>query len=415
VSTAFCNHGGPSRSRPKQRSSALFSSSGSDDDQQQQQQQQGVGELTSALARLDQQWAIQQRTKPQSRWTKLVLNKEGGKDDMIEEPPEVPTPLATRDFVYLLEPPNSSMPSCLIVFTGGAGLGTYPQVAYNEFLIRISNKLNAAVLTAPYNVGLDHFALAKETGELLRRAIIHCQDDPSRIYPPSLPTYSLSHSLGSKLACIYMAATNQEYDRVGLISFNNFSFGKTIGMVRDFAAEIRKSTGQQQRDAYTAGATSDLLNTVFDFAETAVSAIGIEYSPPPDAMERLIQMKYNEDRQAKTRLFTFDDDNLENTQDFVRACVGDGPFVSGLPGTHLTPVYFKLGLDEIAADIPDEAKEAAREAMGGFQSASFGNEEELNALVEEVCDWIKGKGPSRSPAWMRDRPRIAASPNNENS
>jgi len=33
---------------------------------------------------------------------------------------------------------------------------------------------------------------------------------------------------------------------------------------------------------------------------------------------------------------------------------------------------------------------------GGFQNASFGNEEELNSLVEEVVGWMMGKGPSRT-------------------
>jgi hypothetical protein len=62
-------------------------------------------------------------------------------DGVKEEAPETPINLKEEDFVYLLEPPNNSLPSCLIVFTGGAGLGTYPQIAYNELLLRISNRL----------------------------------------------------------------------------------------------------------------------------------------------------------------------------------------------------------------------------------------------------------------------------------
>ena len=397
-----------------------------------------ASELTSTLARLDQRWEIQQKAKKTSRWTKLVLPPPPDdssstaaaaaevREEAIGTTPSASLP-SQDDFVYLLEPPNKSIPSCLIVFTGGAGLGTYPQIAYNEFLLRLSNRLNAAVITAPYNVGLDHFGLAKETGELCRRAVIHCQDSGDRMYPDSLPTYALSHSLGSKLSCIYSAATGQNFDGIGFISFNNFSFGKTIGMAKEFAKTIQKSTGVPGAAGAAAAAngvvSDEALDGLFSFAEMAVSAVGIDFSPSNTDMERLIELKYTPELQQKTRLFTFDQDKLENTQEFLNACdstgsstsssssfVSNGPTVSGLPGTHLTPVFFKLGLDEILEDIPDEdARAMASEAVGGFQSASFGDEEELSALVDEVSNWILGKGPTRKPEWLRERPQIAAS------
>ena len=53
-------------------------------------------------------------------------------------------------------------------------------------------------------------------------------------------------------------------------------------------------------------------------------------------------------------------------------------------------MYLKLGLD----DLPEEVKGVASQATGGFQNASFGNEETLDLLVEEVSDWMLGKGPN---------------------
>jgi hypothetical protein len=114
--------------------------------------------LTNTLARLDQQWKIQQQSQPRSRWTKVILPNDGDDKKSFEESVFTPVTFG-QEYCYLLEPPNNSVPSCIILFTGGAGLGTYPQIAYNEFLLRLSNQLNAAVLTAPYQVGLDHFAL----------------------------------------------------------------------------------------------------------------------------------------------------------------------------------------------------------------------------------------------------------------
>ena len=113
----------------------------------------------------------------------------------------------------------------------------------NEFLLRLSDRLGAAIITAPYNVGLDHFALSKRVGNLHRRAWTYCQeDDPSRMYSPNLPTYCVAHSLGCKLSTIYMAATGQDYDGVAFLSFNNFGFGQTIGMAKEFAQQLRQSS-----------------------------------------------------------------------------------------------------------------------------------------------------------------------------
>jgi len=127
----------------------------------------GFGELTSALTKLDDQWQIQQRssnTVGKPRWRKLILPKEEDKknDNNEDQTTTATTSKYVDDFVWMLEPPNSSIPSCIVVFTGGAGLGQFPQVVYNELLSKISMKLNAICITAPYEVGLDHFALAKK-------------------------------------------------------------------------------------------------------------------------------------------------------------------------------------------------------------------------------------------------------------
>jgi hypothetical protein len=362
-----------------------------------------ASELTSALARLDQQWKIQQSSGkgPRSRWSKLVLPEDP--NQQVEEQTPYGVELKPEEFVWLLEPPSNTIPSCIIVFTGGAGLGQFPHIAYNQLLRRVSDRLNAAVVSAPYQIGLDHFALAKETGERLRRALNYCEDDPSRQYPASIPTYALAHSLGCKLQTIYMGATGQEYDGIGFMSFNNFSFGQTISMARMFAQELQKNGGMggaMPNIPFAAAlGNEEMLNTIFSFAENAIGAIGLDFSPNAKDTERLIQMKYDDVLQKKTRLFVFDEDNLDNSKEFVENCsMGGGPSASGLPGGHLSPVYFKLGFDELE-DVPEELKEMAKEAAGGFESASFGDEEALNDLVDEVCDWILGKGPSRGPNW----------------
>ena len=225
-----------------------------------------------------------------------------------------------------------------------------------------------------------------------------------------MPVYCLAHSLGAKLQTIYMAATQQQYDGIGFLSYNNFGFSQTIQMAKTFAEQLQAQSGRTTDSTVSVDPSSDVLNTIFDFAEQAIGAIGLDFSPRKEDMDRLVQLKYDNEFQQKTRLFVFDEDGLDSSRSFVENCQGQGPSLSGLPGNHLTPVYFKLGLNDL--DLPEEARQIAEEAAGGMTGASFGNEEDLNSLVDEVCNWILGKGPTRGPKWeriSREPPRIAGS------
>jgi hypothetical protein len=210
----------------------------------------------------------------------------------------------------------------------------------------------------------------------------------------------LAHSLGCKLQTIYLAATGQQFEGIGFISFNNFSFSQTIGMARMFADQIRSTT--RNDGGFKSPIDNDeLFNTIFAFAETVVGALGVDFTPNAKDTERLIQLRFDDVLQDKTRLFVFDEDTLDNSKEFVDNCSGGrGPSVSGLPGGHLAPVFFKFGMDDLdLGDVPPEAIDMAKEAVGGFQSASFGNEAHLNELVQEICTWILGKPPKRPAQW----------------
>jgi hypothetical protein len=375
-------------------------------------------DLTSSLARLDNQWKIQQAGKgSKSRWSKLFLPKDPEeKPEKVDAAQEFEASSVTgsifpkdinsqdpNDYVWILNPPGDSVPSCIIVFTGGAALGQFPHVAYNELLVRVSDKLGALCIAAPYSVDLDHFKLAKQTGERIRRAILYLEDDPSRTYKTMPPIYALGHSLGCKLQTIYVAATGQDFDGMGFMAYNNFSFSKTIKMAKSFAEEIRRSTSRGSFS--TQSRRDDLLGSIFEFAELAVGAIGVDFSPNAQDTSRLVTLRYDDKLQSKTRVFVFDDDNLDSSQEFVDACSGGpGPSLCGLPGGHLAPVYFQWNMDDLISfedgdNIPPEAREMAKEAMGGLQSASFGDETALNDLVDAICDWILGRPPVREPAW----------------
>ena len=400
-------------------------------------------ELTSALAK------VSDSTVRNTRWTKLVLPKDDDNDDDEDHlrnqgsggsetmSSSFQNQQQQEEYVWVLEPADvmngvRDGPSCTVLFTGGAGLGQFPHVAYNELLQRISNRLNAVVITAPYTIGLDHFALAKDTGEKLRRGLIAYDNNNANDKKRSGNTraqqrlvYGLAHSLGCKLMTIYVGATRQEYDGYGFMAFNNFSFAQTIKMARSFTDQIRKTSSSTRGvDPNPMGgsfSSSDWMKNAFDLAEVALGTLGIDFSPNANDMNRLIQLRYNENYQSKTRLFVMDEDNMDSSSDFLEDCRiqnsssstgNDGKTdvaVSGIPGGHLAPVFFQWNLDDSMSaavsgyggsieDLPPEAREMAKEAMGGFQGASFGDEVALNALVDEICGWIMGKPPSRGPA-----------------
>ncbi len=365
----------------------------------------GANELTSALAKLDQKWELTNRsskrpTGGKAGWTKLVLDPLYDSEDEIETGDDEPMGQDTADpygafgtglgnsqeeFVYLLEPPST--PSMLILFLGGAGLGQFPHIAYGELLSRISKRLNAAIITAPYPLGLDHFDLSKKSGEALRRAAVQCEEKGG--YSPYLPKFYLGHSLGSKLLSIQFAASGiRDAEGIGFMSYNNFGFKDTISMVKDFADEMEVGGGRPG---------DQTLDQILNFAGEAVGMIGLEFSPDPATMDRIVEMKFDENLQKKTRLFIFDEDNLDSSDSFLEACSSTstssrgGPSISRLKGKHLSPVYVKLGIDDL--NIEDEVKPFVNEISGGFQSASFGDEETMDGAVDSICDWILGKEP----------------------
>ena len=343
----------------------------------------GGGEIT-ALARIDREFQLTTRssnrpTGGEAGWTKLQLDSDKNDESQPGEDTQAGT---NEDFVYLLEPNTS--PSCLILFLGGAGLGQYPHIAYNELLSRISKRLNAAIITAPYPLGLDHFELSKKSGEKLRRAVVQCEENGG--YSEMLPKFYLGHSLGSKLLTITLAATAasgmaEDVSGIGFLNFNNFGFADTIGMVKSFSGSIGGGTG--------ASGGMGPYSQLFDFAEQAVSMSGVDFSPNPTETNKIISLKYDEELQRKTRLFVFDQDDLDSSQSFIESCNGSGPSISKVNGNHLATVYLKLGLNDL--DIPTEAKMFTDEITGGFQSASFGNEKDLNEAVDNVCNWLVGK------------------------
>ncbi|KAL3810280.1 hypothetical protein ACHAXA_008648 [Cyclostephanos tholiformis] len=363
------------------------------------------GDLATALARLDEEWRLATNRdggrKRIGDWTVLDVGDGGSGDDEFGSgessspfsSSSSSPPSSSSEIVYLLEPASGAMPSCIIFFLGGAVLGQFPHISYSAFCKKLASKLNASIVAVPYVVGLDHFDIARRAVKRMKNAVIICEDVNGRGYPSSLPKFAIGHSLGAKLHSIGIAATGigEELSGVGFVSYNNFGFAETITMARSFVREMRVKGGMGSSSSSTP------FDALFDLAGMAVSAVGLEFTPSPNDMDKILKSKFDGDVLKKIRMFCFDDDDLDSTERFLDCFVGGGavrPSVSYLPGTHLTPVFLKFGLD----DLPNDARDMANQFTGGFQNASFGNEDMLDTLVDEVSGWMLGKGPSYNRA-----------------
>lgn len=353
------------------------------------------GDLVSALARLDKEWRLSYNNRDGGKrnlndWQVLnVANANGDDKDNNDI-------ASTLEIVYLLEPASGAMPSCIIFFLGGAVLGQFPHIAYSTFCKKLSTTLDASIVAVPYEVGLDHFDIARRAASLMKNTVILCEDG-KRGYPSNLPKYAIGHSLGAKLHSIGIAATGigTELSGVGFVSYNNFGFAETITMARSFVKEMQVGGGRVGSSSSSSSATP--FDALFDLAGMAVSAVGVEFTPSPNDMDKILTTKFDEELLKKIRMFCFDDDDLDSTARFLN-CFDDKrgsgarPTVSYLPGTHLTPIYIKLGLDDILFD--DATRGVANQVTGGFQNASFGNEKDLDTLVTEVSNWMLGNDPN---------------------
>ena len=304
------------------RDTAVLNLSSDDDGNDDEAANAIGGDLVTALAKLDKKWELARTkdggsSKKIGEWTIL---------DVKEEDTTMP------EIVYLLEPSSGAVPSCVIFFLGGAVLGQFPHISYSTFLQKLATKMNAAVVAIPYEVGLDHFGIAQRSVKRMQNALRECED--SRGYASQLPKYAIGHSLGAKLHSIGIAATGigDELAGLGFVSYNNFGFAETITMARSFAKEMEVGG--------SFGPGNPAFDTLFDLAGMAVNAVGLEFTPSPMDMDKILQTKFDGDEEVlkKIRMFSFDDDDLDSTKRFLD-CFEESAGVtqvSHLPGTHLT-------------------------------------------------------------------------------
>lgn len=205
-----------------------------------------------------------------------------------------------------------------------------------------------------------------------------------------MPSFSLGHSLGSKIQTILSINKGGEGSAgLGLISFNNDDLDKSGEIMKQFIRGISGVGGVGGHDS-TFGAFSDLVETVVD----AVGGnVGTAFKPSRKEMNERIGGSDGID--SNICLFAFDDDDIDNSLEFVKEFSRRGKKekigVQDLKGNHLTPVY--LDLEGALGDLG-----MGNFGMGsrlGFEKDGFaiGNLKQVQALTAAVKNWLCGGAP----------------------
>ncbi len=343
-----------------------------------------IGELSSVLAALDEREKGVNDVGPGMRWER---DNESG--------------------AWVLMP--SSVPFAVVHFIGGAGFGTYPHIAYREFLERVVDRCGGgvAVVAVPYEAGLAHGKLAVASEAIFDDVFARIVE--REFWPPTLRILRLGHSLGAKLHVLNVCAYSECHRDgvyqpiyVGLVAFNNFGLKDSVAQAITFLEAV----GGSQLGAFK--------NQIIDFAKMAVAASGFEFDPDPDVTKSVIsEIK---DKEASLTAFRFVDDELDSTRDLGNLEMAENGVglrqsesqleVVELPGDHLASVFINVKAEELATEkaIPD-AIAGLIDENGSF---SFGSEELLEELVDAVVGWVvplkKKRGETRRLPLLEPNP-----------
>jgi hypothetical protein len=295
----------------------------------------------------------------------------------------------------------------VVHFIGGAVLGSYPHIAYDAFLTRVCEDAGVVVVATPYELGVDHAAVASSCGASFDAAWASVAAREG--YDPTVaPVFAAGHSLGCKLQLITSCGgtsnpgrggegSSADVDAAGprraghlFVSFNNATAADSVRLLEKFARELIKrrvetaSGGDASANAAFENFARNLPNLTA-LAERAASAAGLDFTPSPEETVDGARRRFVS---PKVKLVTFEDDDLDQNEELEAALrkryetvvAGEAPVERAtLPGNHLTPVFFQF----------DGAKLSP--AFGKLGGLRVGDEEAVAKLAEEGVKFLTGK------------------------
>jgi len=267
----------------------------------------------------------------------------------------------------------AGIPEGIVHFVGGALLGTYPQIAYDDVLRRLSEYGSLVVVATPYDLATDHERIASTCMDTLDRSLMSLERTYAVAPLRGLPLYGMGHSLGAKvqalLSCRGPMSLPRGLSRAGniLVSFNNFSASDSVDVLQELVEPLLEKAAPGQIS------NSKEVQMIFQALRFAASSGIANFSPSPSETFNLIEDKYSAPR---TLLCKFQDDTLDQSdplENLLRApAVTDVSRVL-LDGNHLSPVYVNL-----------------KSPRPGFPDIQLGEVSGVEALAMEAVSFIKG-------------------------
>mmetsp|Transcript_33506 Transcript_33506/g.85627 ORF Transcript_33506/g.85627 Transcript_33506/m.85627 type:complete len:393 (+) Transcript_33506:268-1446(+) len=277
-------------------------------------------------------------------------------------------------------------PQGVVHFVGGALLGTYPQVAYDELLKRVCDYGSLVVIATPYDLDINHTEIAQKCRQRFSRAFQAVQR--SYIGPsPSLPLFGIGHSLGSKLQALIACDESNDNKPSGqiFVSFNNFSATDSADLVDSICQELLARTPEvatnPQMQMFFMG-----LPRLVRLAAGAANSSGIDFVPSPAETCEMVRSRYDVPR---TRVVKFAEDKIDQSavlEQLVGApCNGGTVSRADLDGNHLSPVFVRLEARKLSGEAAGFASQ-----FGMNSELRLGDEQGAQALAMDIVSFIKG-------------------------
>ena len=294
----------------------------------------------------------------------------------------------------------------VVHFIGGAVLGSYPHIAYDAFLTRVCEDAGVVVVATPYELGVDHAAVARSCGAAFDSAWAAVAAREG--YDPTVaPVFAAGHSLGCKLQLITgFGGTSKpgrggegasaDVDAAGMqrtghlfVSFNNATAADSVRLLEKFARELIKrrvetaSGGDASTNAAFEGFARNLPNLTA-LAERAASAAGLDFTPSPEetvdgAGRRFVSPK-SEARHLRGRR----SGSERRTRGGVAEEVRDSGGGRGACGARDAPG------EPSRPSFPIRRREA-QPAFGTLGGLRVGDEEAVKKLAEEGVKFLTGR------------------------
>lgn len=318
-------------------------------------------------------------------------------------------------------------PRGVVHLLGGALLGAYPSASYDILGRLISEYASVVVVATPYELSLDHDALARQAQDDFKQAWDVLRGKYG--LPAELPVHRVGHSLGAKLQLlslcgemamenaragetVLLASVSGDDDDDGvevswrpgedvlrsapcasltLLAYNNFSAVDTISLIEEVAAELSQKANLDSGVRFALGA----VPMVARMAERAAQSVGVEFTPGPEETMQRARTSFVSPANG-VLVMSFEGDKLDNSDEIAREIGMEAKTrrERDVAIGHLAPVALTVDVGKAAAEAAaaagagSDAQERARERGSEGGPIKLGDPEAAKKVAAAIATFL---------------------------